>query len=115
HVVKQIIHDKTSLLSREIGDSRRLTYPLILQSARQVVPKQVELHTNFYVRNRVTLHMGQASFVDQHMVTVELLDGARETITAESIVIATGSRPYRPADVDFNHPRVYDSDTILEM
>lgn len=115
HVVKQIIHYKTSNLFREIGDSRRLTYPLILQSARQVVPKQVELHTNFYVRNRVTLHMGQASFVDQHTVTVELLDGARETITAESIVIATGSRPYRPADVDFNHPRVYDSDTILEM
>ena len=30
-------------------------------------------------------------------------------------MIATGSRPYRPADVDFNHPRVYDSDTILQL
>lgn len=115
HVVKQIIHYKSSNLFREIGDSRRLTYPRILQSARQVIPKQVELHTNFYVRNRVTLHMGRAAFVDNHTVTVDLLDGARETITAGSVVIATGSRPYRPADINFDHPRVYDSDTILEM
>lgn len=115
HVVKQIIHYKSSNLFRETGDSRRLTYPRILQSAKQVIPKQVELHTNYFVRNRVNLHIGSATFVDRHTVTVSLLDGARETITAESIIIATGSRPYRPADIDFNHPRVYDSDTILEM
>src|SRR5690606_32949999 len=59
--------------------------------------------------------MRQDTFVNKQTVTVGQLDGALETITAESIVIATGSRPYRPADVDFNHQRVYDSDTILEM
>src|SRR5690606_19306576 len=47
--------------------------------------------------------------------SVSLVDGARETITATNIVIATGSSPYHPADVDFNHPRIYDSDTILDM
>jgi NAD(P) transhydrogenase len=36
-------------------------------------------------------------------------------LEAETFVIATGSRPYRPADVDFNHPRVFDSDTVLSM
>jgi NAD(P) transhydrogenase len=30
-------------------------------------------------------------------------------------VIATGSRPYHPDDVDFSHPRVYDSDSILSL
>ncbi len=30
-------------------------------------------------------------------------------------MIATGSRPYRPPDVDFNHPRIFDSDTILDL
>lgn len=115
HVVKQIIHFKSSSLFREIGDSRRLTYPRVLQSAKRVIPKQVELHTNFYVRNRVNLYIGVASFVDRNTVKVNLIDGASEIITAENIVIATGSRPYRPADVDFNHSRIYDSDTILEM
>ena len=36
-------------------------------------------------------------------------------MTAAEIVIATGSRPYQPADVDFEHPRVYNSDSILSM
>lgn len=30
-------------------------------------------------------------------------------------MIACGSRPYHPASVDFNHPRIYDSDSILEL
>lgn len=115
HVVKQIIQFKANNLFREIGDSRRLTFPRVLQSAVKVIPKQVELHTNFYVRNRVSVHIGQASFVDTNTISLLLADGARETIRADKIVIATGSRPYRPADVDFNHPRVYDSDTILDM
>lgn len=115
HVVKQIIQFKSNSLFREIGDSRRLTFSLVLQSAAKVIPKQVELHTNFYVRNRVTVHIGQASFIDANTISLLQLDGGIETILADNIVIATGSRPYRPADVDFNHPRVYDSDTILDM
>jgi NAD(P) transhydrogenase len=30
-------------------------------------------------------------------------------------VIATGSRPYQPNDIDFNHKRVFDSDKILTL
>lgn len=115
HVVKQIIHYKSSSLFRETGDSRRLTFPRVLQNAKQVIPKQVELHTSFLVRNRVNIHIGTATFVDRHRVSVHLIDGPSETVTADNIIIATGSRPYRPADVDFNHARVYDSDTILDM
>jgi NAD(P) transhydrogenase len=115
HVVKQIIQFKSNSLFREIGDSRRLTFPLVLQSAAKVIPKQVELHTNFYVRNRVKVHIGQASFIDANHVSLSILDGGSEVIYAEKIVIATGSSPYRPLDVDFTHPRIYDSDTILEM
>lgn len=115
HVVKQILQFKANSLFREIGDSRRLTFPRVLQSAAKVIPKQVELHTNFYVRNRVTVHMGQASFSNPNVINLAMLDGGTETIHADKIVIATGSRPYRPVDIDFNHPRIYDSDTILEM
>ena len=40
---------------------------------------------------------------------------ARQRFTADAFVIATGSRPYRPPDVDFSHPRIFDSDTILDL
>src|SRR5690606_29925683 len=115
HVVKQIIQFKNNSLFREIGDSRRLTFPLVLQSAAKVTPKHVEMHTNFYVRNRVNVHIGEASFIDPHHIYLSVLDGGSEIIYADDIVIATGSSPYRPADVDFTHARIYDSDTILDM
>ncbi len=114
-VVQQAIRFRSGSLFREIGDTRRLTYPHLLQMASEVIPKQVEMHTDMYVRNRVNLHIGWAQFVDANTVTVDMVDGAQETITAANIVIATGSRPYHPDDVDFSHPRVYDSDSILAM
>lgn len=115
HAVKQIIQFKTGSLFREIGETWRMSYPRVLSAASEVIPKQVELHTDYLVRNRITLYAGYAAFVDEHTISVSLLDGAREMVTAERFVIATGSRPYHPADIDFSHPRVYDSDSILEM
>ena len=115
HVVKQVIQFKNNSLFRELGDTRRLTFPRVLESAARVIPKQVELHTNYYVRNRVAVHIGDASFINQHEIQLIAPDGAKEVIGAEDIIIATGSRPYRPDDVDFTHPRIYDSDTILDM
>ena len=41
--------------------------------------------------------------------------GSRRKLRGQGIVLAVGSRPYRPADVDFNHPRIFDSDTILDL
>jgi NAD(P) transhydrogenase len=89
HVVKQIIHFKADSLFREIGDSRRLTFPRVLQSAIKVIPKQVELHTNFYVRNRIDVHIGDASFVDAHTINILLPDGATETFSCEGATAET--------------------------
>ncbi|MEG1655352.1 MAG: Si-specific NAD(P)(+) transhydrogenase, partial [Hafnia sp.] len=33
----------------------------------------------------------------------------------DNIIIACGSRPYHPSGVDFKHPRIYDSDSILQL
>lgn len=115
HAVKQVIRFNSNSLFYGAGDARWLTFPEVLKSACRVIPKQVDLHSEFYARNRVKIHLGQASFTDANTVSVSLPDGAVETIRAKEIVIATGSRPYHPDNVDFNHPRVYDSDSILKM
>lgn len=115
HVVKQVIRHKVYPLFRAMGDAQRLSYPEVLAEASRVIPRYVDLHTDYYIRNRATIHMGEASFVDANTVSVKMPDGAREQLTAQHIVVATGSRPYRPADIDFSHPRVYDSDTVLNM
>ncbi len=45
---------------------------------------------------------------------VVVVEGGTE-IQSDHVVIATGSRPYRPDNVDFSHPRIFDSDKILEL
>ncbi|MFW1806347.1 FAD-dependent oxidoreductase, partial [Acinetobacter baumannii] len=42
-------------------------------------------------------------------------EGIKETILCKQIVSATGSRPYHPQGLDFDHPRVFDSDKILDL
>ncbi|MBN8431740.1 Si-specific NAD(P)(+) transhydrogenase [Microbulbifer salipaludis] len=115
HSVKQLMRYNTHSVFRALGEPRRLTFPQVMQTVNKVISYQVEMHTSCYARNRVDLIVGEASFRDANSVEVQLTDGAKEIVTAEKFVIATGSRPYRPADVDFDHPRVYDSDTILDM
>ena len=65
-------------------------------------------------RHHVDVYRGVASFVDAHTVTVA--DGDTRTLLhGQVVLIATGSRPIRPATIPFDNPRLYDSDTILEM
>lgn len=115
HAVKQIIHFNSLPIFRSIGSVKTLTYPSVLHSAKSVIPKQVELHTEYFSRNRVPVHNAVARFTAKNKVEIVDEHGVRDVITAKNILIATGSRPYRPDNVDFNHPRVYDSDTILDM
>lgn len=115
HSVRQIMQFNQNPLFRQLGEPRWFSFQELLKSAEGVINKQVTSRTNAYSKNRVDAFFGTASFIDEHTVNVDCLDGAQESLRGDSIVIATGSRPYRPDDVDFTHARVYDSDTILQM
>jgi NAD(P) transhydrogenase len=115
HAVKQIIQFNTNPMFREIGEPRWFSFPQVLKSAEKVIAKQVKLRTEFYGRNRVSVYTGKAEFVDEH--TIDVIDGGQSNtrLHAKEIVIATGSSPWRPKGIDFSHPRIYDSDTILNL
>ena len=83
----------------------------LTKSAQQVISSQETMRRNFYNRNDVEIEFGHARFVDAN--TISINDG--EMVTAENIVIAVGSRPYHPTGIDFDHPRIFDSDTILKL
>lgn len=44
----------------------------------------------------VEIHRGRARFVDAHTIEVTAEDGTRRRVTAEHVLVATGSRPVRP-------------------
>ncbi|SES74578.1 MULTISPECIES: Si-specific NAD(P)(+) transhydrogenase [Marinobacter] len=114
HSVKQIITFNTNQMFRDIGEPRWFSFPRVLQNAQKVIDKQVKLRTQFYSRNRVNLINGRAFFLDKNRLEVR---GAKtsEVLNFKQAIIATGSRPYMPPDVNFRHRRIYNSDTILNL
>jgi len=112
HTVKEVMQFNTNPMFRDLGDAHKLTYQQIMKHANRVIYEQVHMRTDFYERNRIPIIKGRAAFLDRH--TIKLI-GKRKKLTADHFIIATGSRPYHPPQVDFAHPRVFDSDTILQM
>lgn len=115
HAVSRIIEFNSNPLFCGNNTSLHSTFSNILGHAKTVIDKQTRLRQGFYDRNECTLLYGTARFVDTHSLEVTKSDGTIDTYTADKFVIATGSRPYRPTDVDFTHPRIYDSDSILSL
>lgn len=115
HSVKQIIQFNTNPMFRDISGPGWFSFPQVLKTAERVIDKQVKLRTAFLARNRITLYTGRARFADKNTVDVFEGNTASSRLHAKSVVIATGSSPWRPSNIDFTHPRVYDSDTILTL
>lgn len=113
YAIFQLMEVNQNPLFRERGITVDFMLPDLRRRAKAVIDQQVRLRTTFYDRNDVPIYTGQARFVDPHTVEVLLEDGGRTLLRSEQFVIATGARPYRPPGVDFNHPRVFDSDSIL--
>ena len=99
----------------ESGKFASASYQTLLKTAEAVIAQQVKLRQGFYERNFVDVIVGEASFVDAHTVEVSQAGALKEKYSADAFVIATGSRPYHPEDVDFSHPRNVDSDTVLNL
>ncbi len=65
-------------------------------------------------RHKVSYVAGTARFVDPHTVHVIGPDG-EHMISGEHFLISTGSRPYRPTDIDFEDELIHDSDEVLHI
>jgi NAD(P) transhydrogenase len=115
HAVSRIIEFNSNPLFCRNNTSLHATFSDILGHAKSVIDKQTRLRQGFYDRNQCTLLFGTARFIDNYSVAVMQSDGTEEIYSADKFVIATGSRPYQPDDVDFLHERIYDSDSILSL
>lgn len=92
-----------------------VSWPQLLKTADDVISRQVSMRHRFYTRNRVDVIHGKARFLDKNSIEVQRTAGNAIRISAEHFLIATGSRPYRPPELDFSDPRILDSDTVLQM
>ena len=111
----------TGMSQRELyGASYRvkdkITPADLLARTQHVIGKQVDVVRSQLMRNRIDLIEGHGRFIDPHTVQIEEDSQAeRITVSADFIVIATGTKPVRPSGVEFDENRVLDSDGILDL
>ena len=76
---------------------------------------EVEVLEHQFARNRVQHMRGKASFVDPQTMQVVKDDGEVVTVSAASILLAVGTKPFRPDYMPFDGKTVLDSDELLEI
>jgi NAD(P) transhydrogenase len=109
------IVELTGLTQRAVyGDTYRIkstvTIEDVLWRTQHVVEHERAVVRDQLRRNGVEVIDGTASFVDAH--TLEVAGPRPLSLTADSIVIAVGTRPARPPEVDFDDRTVIDSDGL---
>jgi NAD(P) transhydrogenase len=110
----------TGLDQREMyGQSYRvkdeITIADLAARTSHVVGREMDVVRSQLARNRVTMLTGTGSFADPHTIEVDDGAGRLRRASAEKIVIATGTRPARPASVEFDDRTVMDSDGIVRL
>jgi NAD(P) transhydrogenase len=76
---------------------------------------EVEVLEHQFARNRVHHIRGRAEFVDRNTLSIEKNDGEVLRVTSTSILLAIGTRPYRPDSIPFDGEKIIDSDELLEI
>jgi NAD(P) transhydrogenase len=101
------------------GQSYRVKDEITIDDLRTrsagVSDRETDVIRDQLARNHVTVFEGNARFLDANTVVITSRDGRRQVVDAGAIVIATGSRPVRPAAIEFDDESILDSDGILKL
>jgi NAD(P) transhydrogenase len=92
-----------------------LTIEDLLSRARDVIDAENDVIRDQLRRNRVELIQGTGRFVEPHVVAVDSPDDVERRLEAPFVVIAVGTSPTHPQDVNFDGATVLDSDGILSL
>ncbi|HTN54049.1 MAG TPA: Si-specific NAD(P)(+) transhydrogenase [Anaeromyxobacter sp.] len=97
----------------ELRVSGTVTIPELMGRRGLVTAREHSRIRSAINRAGVELFRGVASFVDPHTIRVSVPDGGEQDLRAEVVLLATGTRPFRPPQYAIDNARVYDSDSIL--
>ena len=103
------------LFGVDLAVRRGTTVQDLLVHERRVTSAEREAIELNLRRHEVDVYRGRASFVDPHTISVNAYGKPPLAIRGEVILIATGSSPLRPAAFPFEHPRIWDSDQVVNM
>jgi NAD(P) transhydrogenase len=103
----------TELTRRAVRE--KVTFKELSARKDKVIANENEIIQNEIRANGVSVYKGFGSFVDSNHVRVQTTEGGELTLEAKFILLATGSKPVRPAHIAFDDLVICDSDSILNL
>ncbi|MGC4000530.1 MAG: Si-specific NAD(P)(+) transhydrogenase [Anaeromyxobacter sp.] len=97
----------------ELRVSGQVTIPELMGRRGLVTAREHSRIRSALNRAGVEQFRGTASFGDGNTLRVSVPDGGFQDLRAETVLLATGTRPFHPPQYPIDHVRVYDSDSIL--
>jgi NAD(P) transhydrogenase len=93
---------------------KNITISDLIYVSQNVIHTELAVIRDHFDRNGVELVWGSARFDDDNVLYIDRPDDF-EVISAEKFVIATGTRPAKPASVPFDGHSVFCSDDLLKL
>lgn len=87
----------------------------VISKKDAVVDCKESVVLNRLLKNGIAIIPGEAAFHDPHTIRVQSPNGRVEHLSAETIILATGSRPRRPAHIPFDKEFILDSTSLLKL
>jgi NAD(P) transhydrogenase len=107
---------KRELYGMTLDLDREASLHALMGRLRAVTDGQVSQIARNFERHHIQVFTGAAEFQSEHELVVHAADGSTDrTLTADVVLIATGSSPLHPPGVPFDDADVEDSDTILNL
>ena len=107
--------DQREMYGQSYHVKEEITIGDLTARTQHVVSREADVVRSQLTRNRVTILTGSGRFTSPTTVAVDDPDGRAREVSADKIIIATGTRPARPASVQFDEKTIIDSDGILHL
>ncbi len=105
-----------SLYGASYSVKQNITMEDLLFRTDHVIKHEIDVIKHQLLRNGITLINATCWFMDSHTLMADYVDGSgKKKITAEKIIIATGTSPTKSDTIPFDGQKIFTSDDIMSM
>ncbi|MBX3322729.1 MAG: Si-specific NAD(P)(+) transhydrogenase [Phycisphaeraceae bacterium] len=113
-ILHMIGHASATPLERDFAAARNRSFTELIASCRKVILTEVEMIERHFRSNGINLFHGSARFVEPHVIEAVSESGIAR-IEADHFIIAVGSHPAKPDDIEFDGANIITSDELLSL
>lgn len=107
---------QSSISGIDVCRDKRLTVQELMYRKKRVIEHRVNDIMETYEQNRIDFIAGTAKFNSSNRLVInQCNENGDVTVQAEKIIIAVGTKPYHPDNLNFDATYILDSDTILQL